>query len=45
MDEDNAEWGKGRGWGGNLVEGSNGGGGERNICNNLNNKDLFLKKG
>ena len=43
VDEDNGGWGKGRGWGGNLVEGSNGGGKMRNICNNMNNKDLFFK--
>ena len=44
MDEDNGGWGKGRGWDGNLVEGSNGGEKMRNICNNMNNKDLFFKK-
>ena len=42
MDEDNWGWRKGRGWGGNLVEGGEQWrGGMRNICNNMNNKDLF----
>ena len=45
MDEDNGEWGKGRGWGGNLVEESDGGGGGgRDICNNINNKNLLKNK-
>ena len=29
MDEGNDGWGKGRGWDGNLMEGSNGGGGKK----------------